>query len=56
MNAAGGRGVDLEVDIGAKISWLIWVGVGLTVIGLLIVGAAVFLISRLSKRPEPTAG
>ena len=56
MNAAAGRGVDLDVDIGAKISWLIWVGVGFTAVGLLIVGAAVLIISRLSKKPRPAAG
>jgi hypothetical protein len=51
MNAGATRGVDVEVDAAAKISWLIWVGVGLTVVGLVIVGAVVFLIARLGRRP-----
>jgi hypothetical protein len=54
MNAGATRGVDVDVDAGGKISWLIWVGVGLTVVGVLMVGATVVLISRLSRRPELT--
>jgi hypothetical protein len=50
MNAAGGRGVDVDADAGGKVSWVIWVGVGLTVIGLLMVGATIVLISRLGRR------
>jgi hypothetical protein len=53
MNAGATRGVDIEVDAAAKVSWLIWVGIGLTVIGLLIVGSAAWLIARLGRRPEP---
>jgi hypothetical protein len=52
MNAAGARGVDIDADAGGKVSWLLWVGVGLTVIGLLLVGATIVLISRLGRRPE----
>jgi hypothetical protein len=59
MNAGGSRGVGVDVDVGAKVSWLIWVGVGLTVVGLLIVGAVVFGISRLARErriePAPTS-
>jgi hypothetical protein len=55
MNAGATRGVAVDVDVGAKISWLIWVGVGMTVVGLLIVGGAILLISRLGRerRAEP---
>ena len=52
MNAAGGRGVDIDADAAGKISWLIWVGIGLTVVGLLMVGATIVLIARLGRRPE----
>ena len=52
MNAAGGRGVDIDADAAGKISWLIWVGIGLTVIGLLMVGGTIVLIARLGRRPE----
>jgi hypothetical protein len=51
MNAAGGRGVDIDADAAGKVSWLLWVGIGLTVIGLLLVGATIVLISRLGRSP-----
>jgi hypothetical protein len=51
MNAAGARGVDIDADAAGKVSWLLWVGVGLTVIGVLMVGATIVLISRLGRRP-----
>ena len=52
MNAGATRGVDVDVDAGGKISWLIWVGVGLTIVGVLMVGATIVLIARLGRRPE----
>ncbi len=54
MNADAGRDVAVDVDAGAKISWLIWVGIGLTLVGLLISGVAGFAISRLAGR-KPSA-
>ena len=54
MNADASRGVDLDVDAGAKVSWLIWVGIGLTIIGLVITGLAGFAVSRLAGR-KPSA-
>ena len=52
MNANGGRGVDIDAKAAGKVSWFLWVGIGLTVIGLLLVGATIVLISRLGRRPE----
>ncbi len=52
MNADASRGVDIDVDAGARVSWLIWVGIGLTLIGLGISGLAGFVISKLTRRPN----
>ena len=52
MNANGARGVDIDADAAGKVSWLLWVGIGLTVIGVVMVGATIVLISRLGRRPE----
>jgi hypothetical protein len=52
MNADASQGVDLEVDAGAKVSWLIWVGIGLSIIGLGISGLAGFVISKLTRSPK----
>jgi len=53
MNANGTRGVIANVSVGAKISWLIWVAVGLLVGGLLALfvgGLMVFLGARSPAR------
>jgi hypothetical protein len=49
MNADASRGVDVDVDAGAKVSWLIWVGIGLAAIGLAITGLAAFVIRKLAR-------
>ena len=33
MNADGSRGIDVEADAGVKIGWVIWVGLGLLIVG-----------------------
>ena len=55
MNADASRGVDIDVDAGARVSWLIWVGVGLTLLGLLVTGLAAFAILRLTRQPRAGA-
>jgi hypothetical protein len=50
MNADGARGVVVDAEAGVKIGWLIWVGVGLTVIGLVIMSASIYGTSELVKR------
>ena len=58
LNADASRGIAVEADIGAEIGWLIWIGVGLLVIGGTITATAAVLIaviSRRAARPAPTA-
>lgn len=44
MNADGARGVAFRADAGATVPWLLWVGIGALVLGVLLVAAAVALI------------
>jgi len=58
MNADASAGVAVTADVGAEVDWLIWVGVGLTIVGLLLTGAGVTLIvvvGRRAGRPPPPA-
>ncbi len=49
MNADAGRGVLVEGDAGVKLSWLIWVGLGLFVVGALIAASCGYGVYRLSS-------
>jgi hypothetical protein len=51
MNANGGRGVIADVSVGAKISWLIWVAVGLVVGGMLALFAGGLMIFFGARAP-----
>jgi hypothetical protein len=57
MNADAARRVVLDGDVGAKVGWLLGVGIGLAVVGLLILAGGVVLIvvavRRASPRPAP---
>ncbi len=56
MNADGRPGVAADIAVGAEIGWLVWVGVGLLVLGLLsLVGGGVLLYVGLRPRPGRTA-
>jgi hypothetical protein len=56
MNADRSRGVSANVDLGAKLSFLLWVAIGLLIGGALILGGSVALIVLAArKRPPPAA-
>jgi hypothetical protein len=53
MNADGSRGVDADVDLGAKLSFLLWVAIGLLIGGLLVTGGSAALVVLAARRPRP---
>jgi len=53
MNADGSRGVDADVDLGAKMSFLLWVAIGLLIGGVLVVGGSTALVVLAARRPRP---
>jgi hypothetical protein len=50
MNAGGSRPVAVDAEIGAKLDWLIWLGVGFTVAGLVLSIGGVILILIVGRR------
>ncbi len=50
MNADAARGIAVDADVGADVGWVIWVGLGLTVVGLLLGGGGVALIVVAGRR------
>jgi hypothetical protein len=58
MNADGARGVDVQAEAGIKLDWVIWVGLGVLVIGLLMAVGAVVLILHIGRRAsrDPRTG
>lgn len=56
MNADGSRGIDVEADAGVKIGWVIWVGLGLLIVGLIIDGASIALMLLIVRGAERGAG
>jgi hypothetical protein len=50
MNANAARGVDLEADVGVKLDWAIWAGLGMFVIGLVMTVGAVIVILLIGRR------
>jgi hypothetical protein len=57
MNADASRRVILDADVGAKVGWVLGVGIGLLVVGLLVLAGGVLLIvaagRRASRAPAP---
>ena len=55
MNADASRGVNVQADAGVKIGWVIWVGLGLLIVGAIIDGAAIALILLIVRGAERSA-
>ena len=55
MNADGSRGVAADIDAGAKLSFLLWVSIGLLLGGVLVVGGstALIVLAARTRRPPP---
>jgi len=57
MNEDGSAGVDLNMEIGAKVPWLVGVGVGLLVGGIvgLIIGAMMIFFAVRTRQPSDSS-
>jgi hypothetical protein len=53
MNADGSRGVAADIDLGAKMSFLLWVALGLLGGGVLVVGGSTALIVLAARTRQP---
>jgi hypothetical protein len=54
MNADAARGIDVDADVGVKLGWAIWAGLGMVVIGLLMTIGAVIVILLIGRRASDT--
>jgi hypothetical protein len=53
MNADGSRGVAADIDLGAKLSFLLWVAIGLLIGGVLISAGSTALIVLAARTRHP---
>ena len=59
MNADAARGVEADVSVGAKVPFILWLGVGLLGAGALVAvgsGVAIYFGVRTRRTPQPDAG
>jgi len=56
MRADARRGVAVDASIGAKVGWVLWVGVGLVALGALVLGGGVALILAASHHATGGGG
>jgi hypothetical protein len=54
MNADGSRGVVANVDLGAKLSFLLWVAIGSLIGGVLVIGGSTALIVLAAQTQQPS--
>jgi hypothetical protein len=56
MNSDGSRGVAADIDMGVKMSFLLWVAIGVLLGGVLVTGgsAALIVLAARTRRPEPS--
>jgi hypothetical protein len=55
MNADAARGINVDADVGVKLGWAIWAGLGMVVVGLLMSAGAVVVILLLGRRASQDA-
>ncbi len=55
MNADATRGVDVEANAAVKLDWVIWVGLGMFVVGLLMTAGAVVVVLLIGRRASAPA-
>jgi hypothetical protein len=56
MTADGARPVVIDADVGAKVGWVLGVGIGLLVVGLVILAGGVVLIVAMARRASRGPG
>ena len=54
MNADASRGVVADVDLGAKLSFLLWVAIGSLIGGVLVIGGSTALIVLAARTRQPS--